>query len=209
MEETVHTTQAPYDFRRHDQLWQRVGPGLEPYPDSAPAAASQSRADTGLTPSQAAALPGAEPDPCCMGTEAADLLAVLDGYIREELEDRRRYLALSRQAPARDRQTLRQMAEEEDAHARRLMAARYLITGQSAAPEAVCGPIYFGSWLEELRRSYHDEACGGLNYARTAESTPDPCLSGLLNELSADEYRHARLLLDMLERRLRRRGASC
>ena len=63
-----------------------------------------------LPPAQESQLPGAEPNPCCMGSEARELLAVLEGYIEEELEDRRRYLALSRQAPSWARQTLRDMA---------------------------------------------------------------------------------------------------
>ena len=141
-----------------------------------------------------------------MGSEARELLAVLEGYIEEELEDRRRYLALSRQAPSWARQTLRDMAEEENGHARRLMAARYLITGQPYRPNLVCGVFCPGRWAEELRRSYHEEACSGLNYARTADGTTDVCLVKLLNELSEDEYRHAERLMALLERSLGRQG---
>ena len=97
------------------QLWQRVGPGLEPYPETT-AEAMPRREE--LPPAQESQLPGAEPNPCCMGSEAMEILAVLEGYIEEELEDRRRYLALSQQAP-QARQTLRDMAEEENGHARR------------------------------------------------------------------------------------------
>ncbi len=131
---------------------------------------------------------------------------MLEGYIEEELEDRRRYLALSRQAPSWARQTLRDMAEEENGHARRLMAARYLITGQPYRPNLVCGVFCPGRWAEELRRSYHEEACGGLNYARTADGTTDVCLAKLLNELSEDEYRHAERLMTLLERSLGRQS---
>ena len=42
-----------------------------------------------------------------------------------------------------------------------------------------------------------------MNYARAAEGTTDPCLARLLDELSADEYRHANTMLRMLERSLR------
>ena len=125
MERNLHEPEI-YDFRQHDRLWQRVGPGLEPYPETT-AEAMPRREE--LPPAQESQLPGAEPNPCCMGSEAMELLAVLEGYIEEELEDRRRYLALSRQAPSWARQTLRDMAEEENGHARRLMAVRYLITG--------------------------------------------------------------------------------
>ena len=45
-------------------------------------------------------------------------------------------------------------------------------------------------------------------YARTADSTADVWLSKLLNELSADEYRHAERLMSLLERSLRQQG-SC
>ena len=96
MERNLHEPEI-YDFRQHDRLWQRVGPGLEPYPETT-AEAMPRREE--LPPAQESQLPGAEPNPCCMGSEARELLAVLEGYIEEELEDRRRYLALSRQAPS-------------------------------------------------------------------------------------------------------------
>ena len=205
MEQNLHTPEI-YDFRQHDRLWQRVNPALEPYPETAaetiPARGgqiAQPPASSGsLTAAQESQLPGAEPNPCCMGTEAAELLAVLEGYIEEELEDRRRYLALSRQAPAWARQTLRDIAEEEGGHARRLLAARYLIN-------VVRGQLDLGDWCEALRQCYHEKACGGLNYARTADGTADICLAKLMNELSADEYRHAEQVMGLLERSLGRR----
>ena len=211
MEQNLHGP-AVYDFRQHDQLWRRVNPGLEPYP-AAPAAFAQQTDDPaassvrsgGMTLAQESQLPGAEPNPCCMGTEAAELLAVLEGYIEEELEDWRRYLALSRQAPVWARQALRDIAEEENGHARWLLAARYLITGQCYRPNVVRGQLDLGDWCGALRQCYHEEACGGLNYARTADSTADICLTRLLNELSTDEYRHAEQVMALLERSLGRR----
>lgn len=143
-----------------------------------------------------------------MGSEAAELLEVLEGYIEEELEDQRRYLMLARQAPAWARQTLREIAEDEGAHARRLLSARYLITGQCYRPNMVQGQLCMGDWCGALRQCYHEEACGGFNYARTADSTSDVCLTRLLNELSSDEYRHAERVMSLLERSLTRR-ISC
>lgn len=201
-----------YDFREYDQVWRRVAPGLEPYPGmgageaglrlSAPNGTAAVSVPAGTMAE--ADLPGAEKDPCCMGTEAAVLLNVLEGYIEEEREARHRYLTLSRQAPMWARQTLRELAEEEGGHARRLVAAYYLITGQSYCPRVVCGRAETGDWCAALRQCYHKEACGGLNYARTAEDTVDVCLAALLNALSADEYRHADRLLALLERSLAR-----
>ena len=43
-----------------------------------------------------------------------------------------------------------------------------------------------------------------MNYARAADGTTDPCLVKLLNELSADEYRHAERMMTLLERAMRR-----
>ena len=199
MERNLHEPEI-YDFRQHDRLWQRVGPGLEPYPETT-AEAMPRREE--LPPVQEGQLPGAEPNPCCMGSEAVALLAVLDGYIEEELEDQRRYLMLARQAPAWARQTLREIAEDEGAHARRLLSARYLITGQCYRPNMVQGQLCMGDWCGALRQCYHEEACGGFNYARTADSTSDVCLTRLLNE-----YRHAERVMSLLERSLTRR-ISC
>ena len=109
-------------------------------------------------------------------------------------------MALSRQAPAWARQRLRDIAADEGAHARRLMAAHYLITGTCYRPAIARGGATIGRWCPALRERYHMEACSGLNYARAADGTTDPCLAKLLNELSADEYRHAEELMSMLER---------
>ncbi|MDD3346613.1 ferritin-like domain-containing protein [Oscillibacter sp.] len=158
-----------------------------------------------LTPSQIqqeAQLPGAEENPCCMGSAAAEMLEVLTGFIEEELGDRRYYLALARQAPTWARQRLRDIAADEGGHARQLMAVHYLITGECYRPAVSCERIYIGRWCPALRERYHAEACGGLNYARSADATTDICLGKLLSELSADEYRHSEELLAMLERSL-------
>ena len=90
----------------------------------------------------------------------------------------------------------------------RLLSARYLITGQCYRPNMVQGQLCMGDWCGALRQCYHEEACGGFNYARTADSTSDVCLTRLLNELSSDEYRHAERVMSLLERSLTRR-ISC
>lgn len=220
MDQTLHSPEA-YDFRQYDRVWQRVAPDLEPYPGmhmrpaaGAEAAAQQSAAapqstavpqeaepvPAAVMPRQEGQLPGASPDPCCMGSAAAEMLEVLAGFIEEELADRRYFLAMSRQAPVWARQRLRDIAADEGAHARRLMAVYYLITGECYRPAVSGDRICIGRWCPALRERYHTEACSGLNYARSADGTTDPCLVKLLNELSADEYRHAEELMAMLER---------
>ena len=196
-----------YDFRQHDRLWRRVQPGLEPYPEADTSGGNQAQtSDAGMTLAQESRLPGAEQTPCCMGTEAAELLTVLEGYIADELAERRLYLALAQRAPVWARQTMRELAEDEGDHARQLMTARYLITGQCRQPEALpLELVSAGDWCALLRQRYHSEVCGGMNYARTADSTPDHCLAELLNGLSAAEYRHAERIRGLLERCLGQR----
>lgn len=214
MEQHLHSPEV-YDYRQYDRIWQRVAPNLEPYPEvrrqelepAVPAAqmSGMPAATESLTPAQVqqeAQLPGAEMNPCCMGSAAAEMLEVLTGFIEEELADRRYLQAMVRQAPSWARQRLRDLAASEGAQAKRLMAAYYLITGECYRPNINCDRIYVGRWCPALRERYHAAACNALNYARAADGTTDPCLSKLLNELSAGEYGHANELMSMLERSL-------
>ena len=217
-----HMTQTPevYDFRQYDRIWQRVAPNLEPYPgmsvqqtarmESAVSAAPASPGLPAAPESPAvpvpagsmASLPGAERNPCCMGTEAAEMLDVISGYIEAALSDRRYLLALARQAPSWARKDLRDMAADLQDQARRLMAAHYLITGQCYRPSVSTERIYVGRWCPALRERYHGAACSGLNYARSAEDAIDPCLTKLFEELSKQSYAHAETLMGLLQRSL-------
>ncbi len=194
---------AAYDYRRCARVWQRVDPTLDPYPDVRAAAAMA--ADTsgdGLSAAERNAeltLPGAQADPCCMGTAALESLEVLQDFIREELADRRPYLFLARRAPtAEARQMFRAIASDEGRHARRLLAAVYLITGERYCPAICYPPLRCDGYCAALRERYHEEVCGGFNYRRASQETLDPCLQQLLLAFSQDEYRHANAMLCLL-----------
>lgn len=194
---------AAYDYRRCARVWQRVDPTLDPYPDVRAAAAMA--ADTpgdGLSAAERNAeltLPGAQADPCCMGTAALESLEVLQGFIREELADRRTYLFLARRAPTVEaRQVFRAIASDEGRHARRLLAAVYLITGERYCPAICYPPLRCDGYCAALRERYHEEVCGGFNYRRASQETLDPCLQQLLLAFSQDEYRHANAMLCLL-----------
>lgn len=194
---------AAYDYRRCARVWQRVDPTLDPYPDVRAAAAMA--ADTpgdGLSAAERNAeltLSGAQADPCCMGTAALESLEVLQGFIREELTDRRTYLFLARRAPtAEARQVFRAIASDEGKHARRLLAAVYLITGERYCPAICYPPLRCDGYCAALRERYHEEVCGGFNYRRASQETLDPCLQQLLLAFSQDEYRHANAMLCLL-----------
>lgn len=194
---------AAYDYRRCARVWQRVDPTLDPYPDVRAAAAMA--ADTpgdGLSAAERNAeltIPGAQADPCCMGTAALESLEVLQGFIREELADRRTYLFLARRAPTVEaRQVFRAIASDEGRHARRLLAAVYLITGERYCPAICYPPLRCDGYCAALRERYHEEVCGGFNYRRASQETLDPCLQQLLLAFSQDEYRHANAMLCLL-----------
>ena len=194
---------AAYDYRRCARVWQRVDPTLNPYPDvRATAAMAADTPGDGLSAAERNAeltLPGAQADPCCMGTAALESLEVLQGFIREELADRRTYLFLARRAPtAEARQMFRAIASDEGRHARRLLAAVYLITGERYCPAICYPPLRCDGYCAALRERYHEEVCGGFNYRRASQETLDPCLQRLLLAFSQDEYRHANAMLCLL-----------
>lgn len=194
---------AAYDYRRCARVWQRVDPTLNPYPDvRATAAMAADTPGDGLSAAERNAeltLPGAQADPCCMGTAALESLEVLQCFIREELADRRTYLFLARRAPtAEARQMFRAIASDEGRHARRLLAAVYLITGERYCPAICYPPLRCDGYCAALRERYHEEVCGGFNYRRASQETLDPCLQQLLLAFSQDEYRHANAMLCLL-----------
>ena len=194
---------AAYDYRRCARVWQRVDPTLDPYPDvRATAAMAADTPGDGLSAAERNAelsLPGAQADPCCMGTAALESLEVLQDFIREELADRRTYLFLARRAPtAEARQVFRAIASDEGRHARRLLAAVYLITGERYCPAICYPPLRCDGYCAALRERYHEEVCGGFNYRRASQETLDPCLQQLLLAFSQDEYRHANAMLCLL-----------
>ena len=183
---------AAYDYRRCERVWQRVDPTLDPYPDVRAAAAMA--ADTpgdGLSAAERNAeltLPGAQADPCCMGTAALESLEVLQGFIREELADRRTYLFLARRAPtAEARQVFRAIASDEGRHARRLLAAVYLITGERYCPAICYPPLRCGSGITRRpaaattiaaprrKRSTPAYSSSCWRFRRTNTATRTPC----------------------------------
>lgn len=150
----------------------------------------------------AGSLPGAEPDPCCMGTEAAADTAVLAGFIEDERAEARQLQALARQSPVWARQTLLTLAARAASRSRKLIAAYYLITGEAYLPAVCTERIYVGKWRPALRERYHAAACAAMNYGRAADGTPDPCLADLFRELGADAFECAAAVMRLLERAL-------
>ena len=125
-----HELKAAADYARCSQIWQRVAPGLDPYPSDSPAP-----------------LPAAPSPPACPALQ----LELLRRFIAGELESRCAFLRCARCAPsAAARRAMQLFAREEGAHARRLQSVHYLLTGSCFPPPAVqaTAPL---PWREALR----------------------------------------------------------
>lgn len=197
-----------YDYAGCERIWRKVAPGENPYPEMRASAAENGRsesrqAESGQTESELS-LPGAESNPCCMGTEVVESVDVLKGFVRGEIADAQQYALLAKCAPTQGaRKMFRAMSADEERHAQRLLAVVYLITGERYCPHVYPEKRQCGSYCAMLRELYHEEACGGFNYLRAADETLDYCLEKIFTELSQDEYRHAGRLLDLLGRNMR------
>lgn len=182
------------DYRTCADVWRRVSPGEDPYPD---AHGNMGRDAQLPAASPLTALPGS--DPCCMGSDAAGELEVLQGYIREEMSDAQGFRAFARCAPnAEVRRILRRIAYEEDCHAQQLQAVRFLIAGEPYRVTVYRDAPRIGDYRAALRAHYHEEVCEGFNYARSSEETLDFCLKKIFGELSREEYAHAETLRRLL-----------
>ena len=166
-----------------------------------PAPASQTAAPVPAQEGGGGNLPGAEPNPCCMGTEARESLEVLESFLQEETAESRCCQALACRAGNREAaRLLRQAASEKRAAARELCAAYFLITGNRYTPAVSVERLCWENLHQALRACYHQEACNGFNYQRASEETMDICLRKLFARLSEQSYRRAEALMALLGR---------
>lgn len=185
------------DYRRYDRIWKRVSPGLDPYPEVRGA-----QPELTMEP-QLPVAPGANGESCCLGGNDVNGLEMLRGFLRGELADAQTYRYLAAIAPSQEgKRVMRRLAADETGHARTLQSVIFLITGGTYQVSVVLPPQPRLPWRDRLRERWHEEACGGTNYARAAEETDDVCLRRILEGLSADEYRHAELLRGLIEKAL-------
>lgn len=206
-----------YDYRMYDQLWKRVSPELDPYEDihaaqqesqstnepiSAPPPISALATSNRPTVSEeSGTLPGAQVNPCCMGSEAMESIRVLEGFIEEEISQRRCYLGLAgRICHSGAANLLRRIAAEKHEAAQSLKTAYYLITGSCYENLISIDHMRWNSLCDALRSCYHQEACNAFNYQRAAEETIDPCLGKLLSDLSKKAFARADAVMELLGR---------
>lgn len=205
-----------YDYRLYDQIWQRVSPELDPYPEvrgaqtapmsaapPVPAASSQAPLSEEPCPPMGAVIPP-EVEPCCMGAASGRDLAAIESFIEEELAERQCCLTLAHRLrnPAAAR-LMGRIAGEKQAAAQRLQTAYFLITGRCYTPAVLVEPMRRDCLANILRSCFHQEACSGFHYRQAAENTADVCLQKLLDQLSVEAFARADAVMAFLERILR------
>ena len=215
-------TNSAYDYACCERVWRRVAPAENPYPHAGEETAprlklrgierigfgphageetAKNTAETGQTENSELSLPGAQSNPCCMGTLAMESVEVLKGFVRDELAAKQMYRSFSRSAPTQEaRRVFHAISCDEERHARQLMAAIYLTTGETYCPRVCAEQNCRDGYRACLRRFYHEKACGGYNYFRAGEETLDYCLEQMFHAMSKDEYRHADQILRLLSR---------
>ena len=178
-----------YDFRQHDRIWQRVSPGMVPYP----ALRNDGSAAAELR------LPGAEANPCCLGSVAGESLGVLEGFLEEEQQVLTLERTLLRRAPnPMATVLLERLVKGAEEIQRRLAAVIFLVGGYWGEKPQALPRTRLRGFAEGLRTAYHLEVCGAQNYERAAEGTTDACLSRILRDLSQEKYARADRVLKLL-----------
>lgn len=178
-----------YDFRKHDRIWQRVSPGMAPFP----ALRNEESMSAELR------LPGAERNPCCLGSAAEESLRVLEGFLEEEQQALALERMLLRRAPAPvAAAVLERLVKGAEDIWRRLSAVIFLIEGYWTEKPQSLPRVRVRGFSEGIRTAYHLEVCGAQNYERAAEGTTDACLSRILRRFSQEKYTRADRLLKLL-----------
>ena len=79
------------------------------------------------------------------------------------------------------------------------MAAYYLTAGVCYT-HTIQMPAHTGgdTYCNALRSAYHDAACLGFNYLRSADGTADLCLQHMFQKMGKEAFRHADQLMQLL-----------
>lgn len=187
-----------YDYQQYDRIWQRVLPELNTFPEE--------RGEDGQLPGtplpddgDLGDLPGAQENPCCMGTAAQQSIGVIVGFTENEIALCRFYRCLIPHAPTqRAAAVLRRMLQNTQDNVRRLRAVYYLITAACFRADRQIPMPLIQDYCVTLRGAYHEETCTSLNYFRAAVGAPDPCLRALFERLGRAHQENAEAMVNLL-----------
>ncbi len=191
-----------------ERVWARVMQGREP------AVQPLGDGEDGATPEQVSAgirteerqdtwqeppTQGQRPEPGCFGRTSRTYAEQLERMLEGEWEDAHIYRQLTRRGTGQTARELSRLARQEQAHARKLAAAYFILTGrhrrwsgqgQSRPPVELMQGLR-EQLLQALRES---EA-----YRQAGAETEDMCLRELFYELSEQEREQAGALRRILE----------
>ena len=117
--------------------------------------------------------------------------------LEQELLDACTYQVLAGRTKKEIRRCLMQLAQEERRHYRKLEAVYYLMTGRRPCPDRPKMPRV-ACTNEELRDRYQKEIEGAKQYHCLAEKAGS--FACVFHCLGSDEERHARMILELLQR---------
>ena len=138
---------------------------------------------------------------CCLGPAAMGSLPILGGFMRAEAASYHFERALTARAPdAKSRAVMEQLTRGGESILRQLSATYFLIADSFPQIEKpnTCGSL--PCWTESLRSLYYAEVCGGVNYARAARGTSDPCLVRIFHDLGDLKGDRANTVLQLIAR---------
>lgn len=161
------------DTRRCDEIWQRVRPDLDPYPD----VRAERQAEEKTTPDKA-----------------------LAAFIRQAMSDRCYYIALSRKAGNRAvARCIASLAADKGENIKKLRAAYFILTGDKYAPDNTGLPKIY-CFSDGLRARYLAETKLAGSYRQVSGSLTDPGLKELLESLAQEAEATALCMWDLLSK---------
>ena len=125
-------------------------------------------------------LPGAQADPCCMGTAA---LESLESRLHPRGARRPEDLSFPRAARADGGGAADVPRHRVGRGTARPASSRRSLShhGRAGLPrDLLSSAALRDGYCAALRERYHEEVCGGFNYRRASQETLDPCLQQLL-----------------------------
>jgi len=131
----------------------------------------------------------------CLGEASAAELPRLEALLRQSVDNCRIFRALARRLRISG---LSNLAEEKRWQAKRLDAARFLISGERYSVPPTPAPRITSAALA-LRDRFQAEQRLEAGLLAAAEATPDACLAELYRTLAGETGGHARRLWRMVE----------
>ncbi|MBE6990716.1 MAG: hypothetical protein E7426_08265 [Ruminococcaceae bacterium] len=186
------------DRRRAADVWRRVAPELDPYPEERPGRPNR-RPAPGARPGRPVPPPAPPPRPATREITEAEALRLAIG---QKEQARQAYLRQAHRAGGPVGRGLEQLSRELGRQIRRLRSLYYMETGRDDAPLRPPAPAPAEPLQPFLRRRYREELASAEKYDRWAASATDACAAETLTELAEEDRRRARVVLRLLENRL-------